>query len=192
MDKDQKAERLKLLKQVHAKMKAKKHKTKENERLEELLRDDRQRHDEMKAEDSGDSDPALEVLETSDEGRVPGCSWRRPTPSSERYENMNGDKRLVEGRRSVDLHAPVSSTPEDAIVAIEKAEIVNLVVQSAKDEASEDSDSDEHPAVLMAGSTMRNPTGHERSTRLDPDAHRSPEEMLSEKEEKFRKGEDLE
>lgn len=178
-----------------------------------LLTQDRISYNQMMAELARNGEPASVDVEPKQDP-CPDRGRRRPAPTSDKYASANGDKKNVEGTRSVHLGAPTGSTPEDVLESREaqqeleelranpppelqaeierKAEIVKIEVESAQDEASERSDSDEHPAVLMAGSTMRNPTGHKRSTNLDPDAHRSPEEILSEKEQKALDGEDQE
>jgi hypothetical protein len=174
--------------------------------LDLRLAKDRREYNQMMAELARDGGPATVDVEPQKDP-APDCCQRRPAPTSDRYANMVGDKRSVEGSRSVHLTASSANpTPHDTIEADEerqqlqdelsdpsspirkqfeqKVGIVEAVVASVKDEASEKPPSDEYPVVTGPGCTQRNPTGHKRSTNLDPAAHRSPEEVLSEKEQK--------
>jgi hypothetical protein len=177
------------------------------------LAEDRTSYNQMMAELARDGEPAtVDVAPRPDP--APDCGQRRPAPTSGQYDGMLGNKRSVEGSRSVDLNASANQTPHDAIEADEerqlledgladpsspirteiarKVGIVKAVVESARDEASEKPASDEYPAVVGPGCTQRNPTGHKRSTTLDPAAHQSPEQILSKKEQQAVDGEETE
>jgi hypothetical protein len=117
MTNKQKPDRMKLLRAAFKKVQAR--------LTPRLLRDDRQTYNQMMAEMTRNPEKAsIEV--DSDANKTPGCAQRRPAPSDTDYSNMDGNKRRVEGKRSVDLNAPRSLTPEEAFEVRRVQEIVHL------------------------------------------------------------------
>lgn len=153
-----------------------------------LLRDNKHSYNAMMAEVTRQSEPASTEVEPKKD--CPDCTQRRPAPTIGQYESSMGDKGMVEGRRSESLGTPqknsMAGTLDEARKNSVALELLDSEVQSVREELGSDIEENND----LPSRSVRNPTGHKRSTSLDTDprAGPDPEEVLLEKEQKGLKG----
>lgn len=185
MEKKQKPDRIKIIREVLEKARAR--------LTSRLLRDDRQTYNQMMAELARNGEPASTEASKS-KGKCPDCCQRRPAPSDTEYSMMNGSKRKVEGRRSIDLNAPRSPTVEEISELRRVAEIVHIadtsldadldLVQEAPDAYPKCARRTATPTADEYSTVRTNNKAVEgrRSIDLDPKSSQTPEEHLIQKE----------